>query len=233
MCPRVLSHVSFTVSVCVYGTDVWSRSSFRVTTFTFLSADVSKTIDLVAYWRLTFTDCNPTHFCCQFQLHSLYSWWFWWFSQLFQWILRFKWSIWSGWARVRKETTTVCFVTLYWRSSIWKYNESGAGKIVQHSCFIQTEKKQSGSYPVVSTHSLGPVHLRWGHGGALLACDTYGFWCDWAFMVLLADQHWKRSCLAGASTCFWTHCTEYLQQVTQSAQFQLVLGTSNFIFHRY
>ena len=36
-------------------------------------------------------------------------------------------------------------------------------------------------------------------------------------MVLLADQHRKRSCLAGASTCFWTQCTEYLQQVTQSA----------------
>ena len=36
-------------------------------------------------------------------------------------------------------------------------------------------------------------------------------------MVLLADQHGKRSCLAGASTCFWTQCTEYLQQVTQSA----------------
>ena len=39
-------------------------------------------------------------------------------------------------------------------------------------------------------------------------------------MVLLADPHQKRSCLARASACFWTQCTEYLQQVTQSAQFQ-------------
>ena len=43
-------------------------------------------------------------------------------------------------------------------------------------------------------------------------------------MVLLADQHRKRSCLAGASTCFWTQCTDYLQQVTQNAQFQPVHG---------
>ena len=100
-----ITFVSFTVSVCVCATDVWCRSCFQVT------------IDLVAYWRLTFTDCNPTHFCCQFWLHSLYSWWFWWFYQLFQWILRIKWSIWSGWARVRKEKTTVCFVTPYWQSS--------------------------------------------------------------------------------------------------------------------
>ena len=72
MCSRVLSHLF--LSVCVCATDNWSRSSFQVTTFTFLSADVGKTIDLVAYWRLAFTDCNQTHFCCQFWLHSLYSW---------------------------------------------------------------------------------------------------------------------------------------------------------------
>ena len=96
------------------------------------------------------------------------------------------------------------------------------GKIVWHSCFIQTEKKLSGSYLVVSTHTLGPVHLRRSkgkggrEGGALLACDMYGFWCDRTFMVLLADQHWKRSCLARASTCFWTQCTENLQQVMQT-----------------
>ena len=98
MCPRVLSHLF--LSVCVCATDVWSR--FLLTTFTFLSADVGKTIDLVACWRLTFTDCNQTYFSCQFWPHSLYSWWFWWFSQLFQWFLRLKrtiHTIWSGWAR--------------------------------------------------------------------------------------------------------------------------------------
>ena len=55
----------------------------------------------------------------------------------------------------------------------------------------------------------------------------------WTFIVLLADQHWERSCLAGASTCFQTQGTEYLQQVTQSAQFQLVRGTGDFIFYLY
>ena len=32
-------------------------------------------------------------------------------------------------------------------------------KLVQLSCFIQTAKKQSGSYLVVSTHILGRVHI--------------------------------------------------------------------------
>ena len=64
MCQWVLSHLF--LSVCVCTADIWCRSSFRVTTFTFLSAGVSKTIDLVAYWWLAFTDCNQTHFCCQF-----------------------------------------------------------------------------------------------------------------------------------------------------------------------
>jgi len=35
----------------------------------------------------------------------------------------------------------------------------------EHSCFIQTEMKQSSSYLAVSTHTLGPVHLRRGGGG--------------------------------------------------------------------
>ena len=49
-------------------------------------------------------------------------------------------------------------------------------------------------------------------------------------VVLLADQHRKRSCLAEASTCFWTLGTEHLQQGTQNPQFQLVCGTSDFYF---
>ena len=80
-------------------------------------------------------------------------------------------TIWSGWARKTKtkQTTTVCFVAPRWCSSIW--NERGVGKIVRHSCFIQTEMKRSGSYLVVSTPTLGPVHLKrvqrggWGAGG--------------------------------------------------------------------
>ena len=62
-----------------------------------------------------------------------------------------------------------------------------------------------------------------GGGG----CIQHLVW-QWVFIVLLADQHQMRSCLAGASTCFWTLGTEHLQQVTQNAQFQLVCGTSDF-----
>ena len=50
-------------------------------------------------------------------------------------------------------------------------------------------------------------------------------------IVFHADEYHKRFCLARASTCFWIQGTEYLQQVTQSAQFQPVLGTSNLIFY--
>ena len=50
------------------------------------------------------------------------------------------------------------------------------------SCFIQTEKKRSDRYTVVSTHALGPVLLRRGRGRggglSILACDTHGFCCD-------------------------------------------------------
>ena len=34
----------------------------------------------------------------------------------------------------------------------------------EHSCFIQTELKKSSSSLAVSTHTLGPVHLRRGGG---------------------------------------------------------------------
>ena len=50
------------------------------------------------------------------------------------------------------------------------------------------------------------------------------------FIVFLADQHRKRSCLAEASTCFWTQGTEHLQQVTQSPQFQPVLVLATLLF---
>ena len=57
-------------------------------------------------------------------------------------------------------------------------DENGSGKIVQHSCFIQTEKKRFGTLQSVSNHTLGPVHPRRrrgrGRGGVLLACDTFG-----------------------------------------------------------
>ena len=188
-------------------------------TFTFLSADVGKTIDLVA-----FTDCNQTNFRCQLWLHSLYIWWFWWFSQLFHWILRLKWSIWSRWARETKQEQNKqqLFASLRHADTIRSRMKAEQEKSFSTAALSIQKRNDPVVIIVVSTHSLG---------FELLVC----FWCDWAFMVLLADQRRKRSCLARASTCFWTQCTEYLQQVTQSAQFhfQPVLNTGDFIFHQY
>ena len=39
----------------------------------------------------------------------------------------------------------------------------------EHSCFIQTEMKQYSTYLAVSTHTLGPVHLRRGGEGVAVA----------------------------------------------------------------
>ena len=102
---------------------------------------------------------------------------------------------------------------------------------------------------VVSTHTLGPVHSRWVVGGwgcwlkflsillvlirTSIRCIQSQVW-QWAFIVLLADPQQKWTCLARASTCFWTQGNEYIiQQVTQSTLFQLVHGTGNFISDQY
>ena len=49
--------------------------------------------------------------------------------------------------------------------------------------------KWSSSYLVVSIPLILWDVSVWGGGGggSLLACNTYGFWCDWVSMVLLAD----------------------------------------------
>ena len=85
-----------------------------------------------------------------------------------------------------------------------------------HLSYFQTEMKWSGSYLAVSTHTWDLSTSSMRH----VWLSVHGF----------SDQRWKRSCLAGASTCFWTQCTEYLPQVTQSAQFQLVLGMATLFF---
>ena len=185
MCLPVLSHLF--LSVCVCAIYLWSRSSFQVRRFTFLSADVDKTIDLVAYWRLTFTDCNKTHFCCQFWLHSLYSWWFGWFSQLFQWILH--WSSRFGPVGERNKTNNNCMLhySLHHTDAVWSRMKVEQDKSFSTAAlwFIQTEKK--GLVAVLQSALILWDLSIWGGGvGALLACHTYGFWCDWAFMALLA-----------------------------------------------
>ena len=83
------------INICVDDMLLKGRSYINQSKSVLLSADVGKTSDLVAYWRLTFTDCNQTQFCCQFWLHSLYSWWLWWFYQLCQWFLPLMRTIWS------------------------------------------------------------------------------------------------------------------------------------------
>ena len=209
----------------------------------FLRADVAKTIDHVAYWRLTFTDCNQTHFCCQFWLHSLYSWWLWWFFSAVSMGFSFKEDndthnlVWVGEKNKTqsKQNKQQQLYALLNTDAVQSRTKVEQGKSFSTAAL----SKQKWNSPVAILQSaLILLNLsiwgggRWGWGVSLLACDTCGCWRGWVFMVLLADQHQKRSCLAGASTCFWTQCTEYLQQVTQSAQFQPVLGTSNFTFHR-
>ena len=96
MCPRVWSHLF--LSVCVCATDIWSRSSFQVMTFPFLSADVGKTVDHVSPLQTVIK-----HLLLILASFAIYSWWLWWFSQLFQWFLWLKWMmIRFGWVGQEK-----------------------------------------------------------------------------------------------------------------------------------
>ena len=104
----------------------------------------------------------------------------------------------------------------------------------EKSCSKAELSKQKWSglvlYTAVSTYTLGPDLLAMK---VCIICITYIYiilvfassmwrvWClvwQWSFIVLLADQHHyhKRSCLAGASMCFWTQAVGYLQQVAQN-----------------
>ena len=74
-------------------------------------------------------------------------------------------TIWSGWARKKKQEQNKQLYTLLRRTdAVRSRMKAERGKIVQHSCFIQTEKKLSSSYLVVGADTLGPVHLRRGRG---------------------------------------------------------------------
>ena len=113
------------LSVCVCATDIWSRSSFRVTTFTFLNranADVGRTIDLVAYRRLTFTDCNQTHFVANFGFIRYIAGGFDVFLSCFN-VVVFLFlertmidMIWSGWAR---KTEQELYALLHHTDAVW------------------------------------------------------------------------------------------------------------------
>jgi len=72
------------LSVCLCAIDVWSRSSFRVT-----QCWLPQCWCLQNNWSCTeispFTDCNKTHFCCKFVIHSLDMKPFYWF-QWYKWL---------------------------------------------------------------------------------------------------------------------------------------------------
>ena len=161
----------------------------------------------------------------------------WWFSQPFQWFLHLKQTmiqtILSALSsskqtknncmhhctilRYRKtnknKKMTVCITAPYW----------GAGKVIQQSWLTQTEMEWS--IILQSALTLWDLSI-WGGGRRVLAVNVFASSIDmwsvwplvwhWAFIVLLADQHQKWSCLARASTCFWTQRTE-----SQCALFQL------------
>ena len=71
-------------------------------------------------------------------------------------------TIWSAWARERTDAHTHTHAQLY--ASLPHTDLVRSRTKAEHSCFIQTETKQSSSYLAVSTHTLGPVHLRRGGG---------------------------------------------------------------------
>ena len=67
------------LSVCLCAIDVWSWSSFRVTPCRLLQCWCRQN-----NWSCTeispFTDCNKTHFCCEYLIHSLDMTPFYWFK---------------------------------------------------------------------------------------------------------------------------------------------------------
>ena len=77
MCPQVLSHLCLSVCVCTTVTDIWSRSSFQVMTWTFLSADVGKTINHRTH--ILHAVINSNSLLLQFWLQSLHMNLYYWF----------------------------------------------------------------------------------------------------------------------------------------------------------
>ena len=125
------------------------------------------------------------------------------FNGFFVWSWRRIQTIWSAWVWTTKHThthtrlsaslrqvltqldlerkrSTAALSKQKWKSLVAVRSRTKA----EHSCFIQTEMKQSSSNLAVSTHTLWPVHLRkrgGGVGGSHLARDKHGVSCDWAF----------------------------------------------------
>ena len=125
-----------------------------------------------------------------------------------------------------KKNMTVCFIVPWSRMKVEQE------KNIQHSRFIQ--KQMERSCILQSAFILWDLFIQGAREeGASSMWRIWHLVWQWAFIVLLADQHWKWSCLAWASTCFWTLGTEYdHQQVRRNALFQPVHGTRNFIFYR-
>ena len=141
-----------------------------------------------------------------------------------------QWYRWFGqcWTRKGKHDCMLCCAILMQLDVEWK--QSRENHSVQ---MLYSNRNGMVRYLAVSTHTLGPVDSRRGEGELLLACDAYGIWCDWVFIVLLADWHWMQSCLAGTSTCFWTQGIEPANHTKRSVSastwyqwryFLLVLG---------
>jgi len=104
-------------------------------------------------------------------------------------------TIWSGRAKKTKQQnktnnnymlrcTILSQFDLEWKRS--------GEKLVQLSCFIQTAKKQSGSHLVVSTHTLGRVHILSAKIDEVVRQD----WCYSTPAVRLNLQTSLTTCLA-------------------------------------
>ena len=122
----------------------------------------------------------------------------------------------------------LCCNTLMQFDLEWK--RSGKNHTAQ---LIYPDRNGTVRYLAISTHTLGPVHLKLVEVKVFASTmwNIHTATGETLSIVLLADQHRKWSCLAGAPSCFWTQGTEYnIQQVTQSTQFQPATGNFLFLF---
>ena len=115
--------------------------------------------------------CHPSVVVLLFLL-SLNNWWLWWFSQLFQWFLRLKrtriQTIWSAWATKHKHKHTRLCASLrqvLTQLDLERKRSTAALSKQKWNSLVLTR-----SYLAVSTHTLGPVHLR--RGGEGVASST-------------------------------------------------------------
>ena len=153
----------------------------------------------------------------------------WWFLSHFKGSFIWQWYRWFGWhwAKTKNDCTFHCAISM--QSDLeWKWSRKKS-----HSKADLSKRKWNGLVSCCQHSYFRTCPFKEAGGVFSVKVFTSSMWriqhLVSAFIVLLADQHRKRSCLVGASMCFWTQDTEYLQQVTKSAQFSPYLVPVTFL----